>query len=81
MSAVLTLAAVRERQQAQAHEEYLRSRIAWHRDRAKQALKLARIAARHGNAGLAAGLLDEACTYRAMALGLEQQRASQEVRS
>jgi|SRR5579863_3270254 len=70
----LSLASVRERRLAQAHAEHLRARIAYLRDRAKQALKLARIAALSGNVALVEGLLDEACTFRAMANGLADQQ-------
>jgi hypothetical protein len=69
----LTLASVGERALAQAHQDYVRARVALYRDRAKQALKLARIALRHGDAASAGGMLDTASVYRSMANGLEQQ--------
>jgi hypothetical protein len=58
---------------SQAHAAYLSAAIARYRAKAERALSLARTAARHGNRALAAGLLDEACTFRAMANGLTEQ--------
>jgi hypothetical protein len=69
----LTLSAVRPARLSQAHAKYLSAAIARYRDKAIRALKLAQAAARHGNRQLAAGLLDEASTFRAMANGLEAQ--------
>ena len=63
-------------QPSKAMQEYLASRIAYHQDRASQASPLARIAARHGKAALAAGLLDEACAYRSIADSLADQQLS-----
>jgi hypothetical protein len=70
MRTTLTLASVGTRALVQAHQDYVRARVSLYRDRAKQTLKLARIALRHGDTKSAAGMLDAACTYRAMANGL-----------
>jgi hypothetical protein len=69
----LTLRAIRHARLSRAHADYLSSAIRRYRDKAIRALKLAKEAAGHGNQPLAAGLIDEASTYRAMANGLEAQ--------
>jgi hypothetical protein len=73
----LTLSAVRQTRLSHAHAEYLSTAIARYRDKAIRALKLAKEAAGHGNRALAAGLLDEAAAFQAMANGLaDQSRAA-----
>jgi hypothetical protein len=69
----LTLASTRRVRLSDAHASYLSAAIARYRDKAQRALDLAREAAAHSNRALAAGLLDEASTFRAMANGLEAQ--------
>jgi hypothetical protein len=69
----LTLRAIRQTRLSHTHAAYLSAAIARYRDKAIRALKLAKEAGGHGNQPLAAGLIDEASTYRAMANGLEAQ--------
>jgi hypothetical protein len=69
----LTPTDVRRARLSVAHAAYLSAAIERYRMKAMRALKLAQAAARHGNYSLAAGLIDEASAYRAMANGLEEQ--------
>jgi hypothetical protein len=69
----LTLARVHRTRLSDAHADYLSSAIRRYREKAERALSLARSAAAYGNHTRAAGLLDEAITYRAMANGLAEQ--------
>jgi hypothetical protein len=72
----LTLAAARQARLSIEHEAYLSSAIRRYRDKATRALDLAREANGRGNRTLAAGLLDEAATFLAMAQGLTDQHTN-----
>jgi hypothetical protein len=74
MSTVITLASVRQRRLAEAHQDLVRGAIWRYRVKAKDCLKLARAAALGGNGPLSLGYLELAETYRAMAQGLAEQQ-------
>jgi hypothetical protein len=73
MSTPLILVSTGAQTLSQPHLTYLGAAIQRYRDKAARALRLAQQAARHGNRYLAAGLINEAETFRAMAQRLTDQ--------
>jgi hypothetical protein len=67
----LTLASTRQVRLSEAHSAYLSAAIGGYRGKAAPALD--REAAGRGNCMLAAGLLDEAASFHAMAAGVAEQ--------
>jgi hypothetical protein len=72
MSTTARLTRFGARRLAQEHAAVVQATIELYQLKAAAALKFAQVASKRGDAALAAGFLDEAETFRAMALGLAE---------